>query len=452
MSGEYTPPSSREAEMAVLGGALLVNDVLDEIEFLQPGHFYGSGNEDIFAAMRSMHAASTPIDFVTLAEELERRKKLGDVGGPAYINECLETVPNAAHTSHYARQVFDRWQRRQIGYAAMVSLRESRDLNEEPRVIATRCEERLHGILETNASRSGQSVDQIMLSLWDHMESGGIVGQPTGYEAFDDKVSLKPGNFIILAARPSQGKSALAANISVNFAKRGVPVQIVSLEMERLEYAERLLASEANVAINILRSIGEATDSQRSSLVTASGVLSSLPLFVNDPSDATVSDICSLARLAKRQRDIGLLIIDYLQLISPDDRRMPREQQVATISRSLKQLAKSLQIPVLCLAQLNREVEKRKIKRPQLADLRESGSLEQDTDQVWFVWRPNFYVQTGEGADQIEGEVIEGANNPRHAEVIVAKNRGGRVGISALDWDDATTTFRDRSVYAGNNF
>jgi len=421
------PPHNLEAERSVLGSVLLHNDCLDDIPQLRPEHFYLAGNRDIFAALLSLRRRDQPCDAVTLATELERASTLSAVGGLPYLHELLSTVPHSAHARYYAGIVTERAWRRAIIAAGHDATQQAFDDSVDVDEIVTGAEGQLHGILEERLGslQTAVPMGDVMAEAWAAITAEQSPGVSTGYAGLDQlTLGLQPGNLIVLAARPSVGKTSFAANMAWHVAQGGVPVLFHSLEQSRLELAERFLSSASGVPSHALRT-RHLSEEQREAVMESAAELGQLPIVMDDH-PRNMAQIHAAARLHRRKASLGLLVIDYIQLIEPEDRRAPREQQVADVSRSLKRLAKSLEIPVIVLAQLNREIEKRPDKRPRLSDLRESGSIEQDADLILFLDRPATY---DEHADQCL------------ARIHIAKHRNGRTGIVELRWDGETMTF-----------
>lgn len=431
-----------EAERAVLGACCLSEDAVAEVStILSADKFYSVQNGMLWDAINSLHEKGKPVDAVTLCDELTRRKTLGEAGGPAYVAEVLEAVPYATHASFYARLVHESWQRREIVYAATQAAQDAKSEGRPAEEIAATLEGTIHKVLESNVGRHGQTVDQIMHNLWQVLDKPQDRGVPTGYADLDRKVGgLRPQTLTILAARPSIGKSALAGGIALNVAHLDVGVLFFALEQSAVELAERWLCVESRVGSNEIRK-GELDEATRHLVLSASSTLSRLPIMVDDSPGRTLSQIANLSRLHVRKSKVGLIVIDYLQLMEPEDRRAPREQQVSALSRGLKCLAKSLNVPIVCLAQLNRQLESRTNKRPMLSDLRESGSIEQDADTVLLLHRPSFYAQS----DDPDGKAPRafGVDDPTYAEVVVAKNRAGETGTVKMTWIGEQTAFRD---------
>lgn len=434
------PPQNLDAERSVLGSILLVNDAFDDVaDVIDKDHFYNDAHRHIYEAIQHLHDSGVRgIDPVTLAEELDRRDLLEEIGNVDYLLEILETVPHAAHATFYANIVREKYVQRSLIYACTEILRESYAANENTEEILQNAERRIFGILEQQSAGTKFDIGSILLDAWGRINErlasdGDVSGLATGFSDFDAKTNgFQPAELVILAARPSMGKTALVCNWAEGVASHsGKGVLIFSLEQSKLELAERFLCIESKINGHKLRA-GDLDEVERHHLMEASQRLSELPLFIDDHPGRTMAQISAITRRLHRQHRLGLLIIDYLQLIEPDDRRAPREQQIALISRRLKGLAKELDIPVIALSQLNRGVELREDKRPKLADLRESGAIEQDADMVTFLHRPDAYDPT---------------DNPGVAEVIIAKHRSGPTGIVTLTWRKEFMRFENYSSY-----
>jgi replicative DNA helicase len=432
------PPQNLDAERSVLGSILLVNEAIDDVsEFLNASHFYGDAHQRIYAAVMKLHDAGVRgIDNVTLAEELVRSSELEEVGGLPYLAEILESVPHAAHARYYADIVHDKWIQRSLIYACTDILRDSYDPTGSTSELLQSAERSIFQILEGLEQTANFDIGKILIDAWGRINErlasdGTLSGLPTGFADLDAKTNgLQPAELVILASRPSMGKTALACNWAVNVASlAGRGVLFFSLEQSQLELAERFLCIRSQIDGHKLKS-GDLDAEERHQLMQVSQELSDMPLFIDDKPGRTVGQIGAIARRFKRQHDIGLVIVDYLQFIEPDDRRAPREQQIALITRRLKNVAKELGIPMIAMAQLNRAVELRDNKRPRLADLRESGAIEQDADLVMFLHRPDAYDPT---------------DHPGLAEVIIAKHRNGPTGIISLTWRAECMRFEDHS-------
>lgn len=435
------PPQNLEAEKSVLGSLLLQNNALDEIaDFLRPDHFYDASCRVIYDTIQRMHAAGIyGIDIVSLAEELDRKKLLADVGGPTFLTELLETVPHAAHVKYYANIVRDKWILRRLTEVCTEVLRDCYTGTDDTSETLQQAEKGIFEILEQQETGQKISMEEILFDAFKRIDEraakgGQISGLSTGFIDLDHQTNgFQPSELVILAARPSMGKTALVCNIAQAVAQESqAGVLIFSLEQSKLELAERFLAIQGRIDGHRMRK-GTLDDAERHALMEASSVLSKLPIFIDDRPGRTVAQIGAIARRLKRRDKIGLIIIDYLQLIESDDRNISREQQISQITRRLKGIAKETEVPLIALSQLNRGVELREDKRPRLADLRESGAIEQDADIVMFLHRPDAY---------------DPEDRPGLAEVVVAKHRSGPTGIVNLTWKKEHMRFLDYSASA----
>ena len=384
------PPQNLEAEMGVLGSILLMHEAIDEVgDVLKADHFYADRHQKIFAAVMGLYENGIRgIDAVTLAEELDRRKELDEIGGVEYLGKILEAVPNAAHAKYYAKIVRDRWIQRSLAYACTEILEDCYSGSKDTDDVLSSAEQRVFGILEQQETVEKMQLHDILMEAFDRirarMELGGsISGLSSGFADLDSQLNGFQGSeLIILAARPAMGKTALICNIAESVvADSKQPCLVFSLEMSKLELAERLLCIRAKVNGHRLRA-GTIDEIEHEALMKAASELSEMPMFIDDQPGRSMPQIGAVARRLKRRFGLSIIIIDYLQLIEPEEKAAPREQQVALITRRLKYLSKELNVPVIALAQLNRGVELREDKRPRLADLRESGSIEQDADVV----------------------------------------------------------------------
>ena len=433
------PPQDLDAERGVLGSILLMNDMIDEVaDIIQANHFYLEAHQQIYNGIWRLHDNGIRgIDAVTLSSELAKKNELEAIGGNRYLIEILDTVPHAAHAKYYAGIVRDKYIQRSLIYACTDILRENYEDADDTQELLQRAEHRIFQILEQQENTDKLEIRDILLKTFDRINErleheGHVSGLSTGFADLDGKTNgLQPSELVILAARPSMGKTALVVNIAEAVAREAqTGVVIFSLEQSKLELAERLLCIRAKLDGHKLRK-GDLSEEDRDRLMQASAELSELPLFIDDSPGRTMAQIGAISRRLKRRRSVGLVIIDYLQLIEPEDKKAPREQQIAAIARRLKFLAKELDIPVVALAQLNRGVELREDKRPRLADLRESGAIEQDADLVMFLHRPDAYNPE---------------DNPGLAELIIAKHRSGPTGIVPLTWVKESMRFVDYSA------
>ncbi|MFN4072689.1 MAG: replicative DNA helicase [Thermus sp.] len=434
------PPHNLEAEQSVLGAILLDSDVLDELEGLLPSPeaFYAEGHRKIYAAMQALRSQGKPVDLVTLAEELSRRGELEALGGVSYLVQLSEATPTAAYAEHYARIVAEKWTLRKLiqaaGEAMRLAYEEAGSLDE----ILDTAGKKILEVALTQTETEARPIRELVHETFEHIESlfqnkGEVSGVRTGFKELDQLIgTLAPGSLNIIAARPAMGKTAFALTIAQNAAlKEGIGVGIYSLEMPASQLTLRLMCSEARIDMNRVR-LGQLTDRDFSRLVDVAGRLSEAPIYIDDTPDLTLMELRARARRLRSQHEVGLLIIDYLQLMSgPGAGRQGenRQQEIAAISRGLKALARELNVPVIALSQLSRAVEARPNKRPMLSDLRESGSIEQDADLVMFIYRDEYYNPHSEKAGI--------------AEIIVGKQRNGPTGTVELQFHAAHVRFND---------
>ncbi len=439
---DRAPPNDVSAEMAVLGSILLAPDVCDDLVLiLKPEDFYDDANRKLYWHMTQMVDAGKKVDLRLLVDRLKKAGDFEAIGGAAYLATLTNQVPHAAHAVHYAEIVRDKATLRRLIDAGTKILRDAYDESQDPQELLTRAEQTVFSIQDARSSQSATSISDLLTESMNRIDArlkgthteGGV---DTHFVDYDAKTGgLHNGELVILAARPSMGKTALALNIAENVAlKSQSPVLFVSLEMSGIELADRLLCSVARVNGHRLRN-GTISQEDRKRLVQKAVEISNAPLFVDDSPSRTVSEIAAVARrIGNRDRRLGLIVIDYLQLIEPDNARDPRQEQVAKIARRLKRLAREMDVPVLCLAQLNRQAEDSKDHRPRLSHLRESGAIEQDADVVMFVHREEYYHR-GDEAAQYAGQ----------AEIIIAKQRNGPIGEIELVWESEFTRFQNRA-------
>lgn len=418
------PPQNLEAEQSVLGAMLIERDaILRAMDVLEPEAFYRDAHRRVFEAITALTERSEPVDIITVTEELRRRSKLEEVGGVAALTSLANAVPTAANVEYYARIVEEKAVLRRLIHAASEIARRVYDGQDETDQILDQAERLIFSVAEKRRVRSYVPLRSVLIEAWDQMEKlhdlkGQVTGVPTGFEDLDSLTSgLHPSELVILAARPSQGKTALSLNVAVHAAMRKkVPVAVFSLEMSREQLAQRMLCSVARVNGHRLRT-GMLQDDDWPRLAQALGRLSEAPIYIDDTPNISLMELRAKARRMRAEHQIGLVIVDYLQLMHTRGRAENRQQEISEVSRSLKALARELQVPVMALSQLSRAVEKRDDKRPQLSDLRESGSIEQDADVVAFIHYP---------PDEGNGE-----GNPV-VELIVAKQRNGPTGSVRL--------------------
>jgi replicative DNA helicase len=432
------PPFNAQAEMAVLGSVLLRPDVLDDlVMMLRPDDFYDEAHRKLYRQMVGMHDSGRKIDVTLLVDELRRHGDFDSIGGAAFLARVGNSVATAAHAEYYAEIVRHDATCRSLIDSCTEILQEAYQPESNAHELLSRAEQRIFSILERGESSTLSDIRDILHEAMDRIDArmkgehlaGGV---ETGFTEFDHLTGgLHNSELIVLAARPSMGKTALAMNIAEYVAlKLKLPVLFVSLEMSSIELADRMLCSVAEVNGARLRN-GTISKEDRKRLVETAAKMSECPLFVDDSPSRTVSEIAAAARRVKRRENgLGLVVIDYLQLIEPDNPKDPRQEQVAKMARRLKGLAREVDVPVLCLAQLNRQAEVSKENRPRLSHLRESGAIEQDADVVMFVHREEYY-RTADERDQVAGQ----------AEIIIAKQRNGPIGEVELVWRKEFTRF-----------
>jgi len=438
------PPHSMEAEQSVLGSMLLDKEaVAAAAEVLQGEDFYSDAHNEIFEAILDIYEQGKPVDLVTLAEALRQRGTLEAVGGGTYISDLSMSVPSTANVRYYINIVEEKSILRRLISASNDIIKESYEASEELDIIIDHAEKKIFEISQKQNTRSFESIKTILLETYAQIEEltknkGKIVGVPTGFYDFDLRTSgLNSSDLILIAARPSMGKTSFAINIAQNAAVRyQVPVAIFSLEMAKEQLVQRMLSSESNVELQKIRT-GDLSEEDWVKLVQAATPLSKAPIFIDDPPAVSAMEIRSKARRMKLEHNLGLIVIDYLQLMSGRGRYESRQQEVSEISRSLKALARELQVPVVALSQLSRGPESRQDHRPMLSDLRESGAIEQDADLVVFLYRDEYYNPDTE--------------KKNIAEAIIAKQRNGPTGTVELVWLGQYTKFvsleRHREVY-----
>ena len=428
-SMNYQLPNSIEAEKAVLGSLMLDSVQVGTIQsIITDDDFYLEKHRKIFQAMEQLFDQERTIDVVTLIDLLRSVNELDNVGGEEYIIELWEETPSAANADNYAQIISDKAQLRRLFHAADKVRKAAMQEGDTVNNIIDESERLILAVGENNQNDKLRSIRPLISEAFERVEElsklkKDVVGLPTGYVQLDKLTTgFHPDQLIIIAARPSVGKTAFALNIAQNVAtKQKVPVAIFSLEMGALDLVNRIICAEGNIDATNLRT-GQLTDSEWDSFALATNVLADAPIYIDDSPGIKVSEIRAKCRRLKQERaDLGLIVIDYLQLIDGSGRTENRQQEVSEISRQLKKLAKELAVPVIALSQLSRGVEHRQNKRPMLADIRESGSIEQDADIVAFLYREDYHQQ-----DEDEESAPSIGDMPNNTiEVIIAKNRAG---------------------------
>jgi len=435
------PPQNIEAEQSVLGAVLLENEAINQtLEILTAEDFYRETHREIFRAMMDLSDHNQPVDAITLTDALRTKGVLEQIGGPAYIAELADTVPTAANVSHYARIVREKAVLRSLATIATDIASSAYEANADVDEFLDTAEHRIFEISERRIKPSFHDMRdltreslKILERLYENREL--VTGVPTGFKDLDVLTAgLQPSDLIVLAARPSMGKTALALNIAAYAAMDAEPkrgVAFFSLEMSKEQLVLRMLCSEARVDSAKARA-GYLSERDFPKLAQAAARLSEANIFIDDSSDTTAITLKAKCRRLARERknNLGLILVDYLQLMRSARPGESREKEIAEISRSLKALAKELKVPVIALSQLNRQVETRPDRRPLLADLRESGAIEQDADVIAFIYREEMY----KGKDSKEAGV---------AEIIVAKQRNGPTDTVKLTYLSQYTRFEN---------
>jgi len=436
-------PQNIDAEQALLGALLIDPDTVVQVAtVVQPEDFYVQRHGWIYDAIRHLHDQRRPVDFLTVNDELERRGQLQDVGGAAFLSSLINAVPSAVHGLRYAQIVQRTSTLRQLigaaGQIARLAYEDAQDLEE----IVDQSEQLIFSISERRLERDLLPIRSIMRGVMDeldllHQRKGEVLGVPTGFKTLDKLLGgMQRSDLLILAARPGMGKTSLALSMALNAAKKhAARVAIFSLEMSNEQLVQRLLSQEARIDSQRLR-LGQIQDEEWGRVAAAAGVLSECPIYIDDSAAVSPFDLRTKARRLHAEHGIDLLIVDYMQLMHSGTRNENRVQEISFISRSLKQLARELKVPLVALSQLSRQVENRADKRPQLADLRESGSIEQDADVVMFVFR--------------EEEYKEDTERKNIAEIIVSKHRHGPTGSVDLFFNKPFTQFDELAIIKEN--
>ena len=431
--GEFdrTPPQDIVAEQSVLGGMLLSKDAIaDVVEVLRPGDFYRPAHQTIYDAVIDLYGRGEPADPVTIAAELTRDGTLAKVGGAPYLHTLIASVPTAANAGYYAEIVRERAILRRLVEAGthIVQLGYSTGaMGGDVDDVVDRAQQAVYEVTERRTSEDYVRLDEIMQQAFDEIEAMGsrgseLYGVPTGFKELDELTNgLHPGQLIVLAGRPAQGKSTAGLDfLRAAAIKNGMTSALFSLEMGRSEITMRLLSAEARVLLTHLRT-GQMTDDDWNRLARKMGEIAEAPLFIDDSPNLSMMEIRAKARRLKQRHDLKLVVVDYLQLMSSPRRVENRQQEVSEISRSLKLLAKELEIPVVAISQLNRGPEQRADKRPQMADLRESGAIEQDADMVILLHREDFYERESPRAGEADLIVAKHRNGPTKDVVVLSQ-------------------------------
>ncbi|MFH2013320.1 MAG: replicative DNA helicase [Pseudomonadota bacterium] len=432
------PPQNIEAEQSILGGILLDNEVFHQVlEVLNEDDFYHASHRKVFLSMIELYENNEPVDLITLTNTLKNKSQLDEIGGVSYLTSLVDSIPTTANISYYTKIIKEKSILRKLinktTEIASMSYENTDDVDD----LLDQAERAIFEISENKVKPSFYSIREMIKDSFKSIESlyekkELITGIPTGFEGIDKFTSgFQLSDLIIIAGRPSMGKTSFALNIAQHAAiESNIPVGIFSLEMSKEQLSLRMLCSEAKVDAQRLRS-GFLNESDWPKLTRAAGSLSEAPIFVDDTPALSVLEVRAKARRLKSEKGLGLIIVDYLQLMRGRVNVERREQEISEISRSLKSLAKELNLPVVALSQLNRKVEDRHDRRPQLADLRESGAIEQDADVIIFIYRDEIYNKS------------EDNENKGTAEIIIGKQRNGPIGMTKLAFIDKFATFEN---------
>lgn len=435
------PPQSLDAEQSVLGAMLIERDAIARVaEVLFPEHFYKETHQIIFDAICTLYQRSEPVDLVTLSEELRRREKLELIGGGEALTALIDMVPTAANVEHYARIVEEKAIRRQLMRAGHGIIGLGLEGEEKIEDLLDKAEQQIFHIGQRRFTQQFVPIKEILKSTLERIDElysrdSEVTGIATGFKEFDTMTAgLQPAELIVIAARPGMGKTSFCLNIAQHAAiDCGVPVAFFSLEMAKEQLVQRMLCAEALVDAHRLRT-GKLHDGDWKKIADSMNLLSKAEIYIDDSSSISVLEMRSKVRRLKAERGLGVIVVDYLQLIRGHGRVENRVQEISEVARGLKAMAKDLRVPVLAVSQLSREVEKRTDKRPLLSDLRESGAIEQEADLVAFIYRDSYYNEKSEKQNT--------------AEIIIAKQRNGPVGTVELVFVKEYTKFGSKSKHS----
>jgi replicative DNA helicase len=442
LSSHKLPPQNLEAEQSVLGGILIENEAINRVtEILDPDDFYRDAHRKIFNALINLSERDEPADLITLTNELRKIDQLDSIGGASYLASLIDSVPTAANIEYYAKIVKEKSILRKLIQTSTEIVTQSYEDRGDIEVFLDEAERAIFDISEKRVKPSFYSIRDVVKESFKTIErlfqkKELVTGVPSGFKELDRMTAgFQPSDLIIIAGRPSMGKTAFCLNVAQYAAiENKIPVAIFSLEMSKEQLVIRMLCSEAHVEGTRLRT-GFLNESDWPKLTIAAGNLSEAPIYIDDSAALSVLELRAKARRLKSERGMGMLIIDYLQLMKGRVRVESRQQEISEISRSLKALAKELNIPVIAVSQLSRKTEERTGNRPQLSDLRESGAIEQDADLILFIYRDEVYNRS------------EDNPNRGKAEVIIGKQRNGPIGKIEMAFLDKFTTFKE--LYKG---
>ena len=437
---EKSLPQSIEAEQSLLGCLLLdKNAIVKVVDFISQKDFYRKVHQDIYQVCQELFEREETIDLLSVSTRLQEKNLLEGIGGHSYLTELINSVPTASHVLNYAKIV----QRKRILRDLIEAGSEVTDLGynetEDPEILLDKAEQKIFGIAQKGLSQNFLLLKDTLGEAFERIDrlskrKEGLRGLATGFTDLDNILAgLQKSDLIVLASRPSLGKSALATNIASHVAiNEKIPVGIFSLEMSRDQLVDRLIADQAGIDLWRLRTgklSGDGEDNDFSHIQRALGVLSEAPIYIDDAASSNILQMRAMARRLQADKGLGLIIVDYLQLMEPRNTQVTMVQQMTEISRSLKALARELNVPVLAVSQLSRAVEQRSPQIPRLSDLRETGAIEQDADVVLFIYREDRYRTDSQ--------------RPNVADIIIAKHRNGPVGKVELYFDDSRVSFRN---------
>ena len=434
------PPQSIEAEKSVLGCLMLdKNAIIKVADFFKPRDFYKAVHQEIYKVIIELFEKEDPIDLLSVSNRLKDKNLLEEIGGNAYLTDLINSVPTASHVINYAKIVQSKRILRDLIEASQEIGQMGYNESEDVDILLDKAEQRIFGITQKSLTQNFIPVKATLEEAFERIDrlakhGGESRGLPTGFTDLDNILAgLQKSDLIILASRPSMGKSSMALNIATSIAiNQKIPVGVFSLEMSKDQVVDRLIASQANVDLWRLRTgklSGDGDDNDFSRIQKALGVLAEAPIYIDDAASSNILQMRAMARRLQAEKGLGLIVVDYLQLMEPRTTSDSIVSQVTEISRSLKNLARELNVPVLALSQLSRAVEQRSPQIPRLADLRESGSLEQDADVVLFIYREDRY-----NTDTSRKNI---------ADIIIAKHRNGPVGKVELYFDEGRISFRN---------
>lgn len=437
-------PHNKEAEQSVLGGALSSSDAVGVVcELLKPDDFYFDQNRTVYSVIVELFNENTPIDVVTVSDRLNQHDKLDLIGGVQYLSSLILSVPTTGNVEYYAKIIKDKATLRRLIFSSSSILNMAYDEEDLTERILDIAEQRILDVSNGTVSNDIVHISDVMMTAYDDMvknslTKGTVTGIPTGFSYLNNMTGgLHGGELIIVAGRPGMGKSSFAVNIAEHAAiKENIPVAIFNLEMSKSMIVNRIICSQATVDSQAVRK-GDFQPEDWQSICSVIDKLSSAPIYIDDSSSITVSEIRAKCRRLKQTKNLGLIVIDYLQLMQGSGKNDNRQQEISNISRSLKVLAKELDVPIIALSQLSRSSESRGDKRPMLSDLRESGAIEQDADLVIFLYRDDYYND-----DSAEKNI---------AEINIAKQRSGSTGTFKLGWQGRFTRFTNIDLKAVDN-